>query len=223
MGIFGFLCLGLISGCGGIAPIEPTVPPIATRQPSPTGAPEITLPVPSLPPTWTPDRRKTEPATATLLPSITPTITIAPLMATHNEHGATSLKITEEQLNAALARRYSHSPPSDFAAAPHVTLGNGSIALVMRIVPYQAPPGSGAQTMTLTINLAIYAGALEIQPTQLAPLEVGVLTRQVKPGQMLLFQALTDLVGQAAGSSPALTYNYVDVRPDGITLTVVAG
>ncbi len=220
----GVLCLSLISGCSG-TPIEPTIQPriTATRLPSPTSKPEITLPVPTLPPTWTPDPRKTEPATATLLPSITPTTTIAPLMATNTGHGVTSLKITEEQLNAALARRYGRTPLPDFAAAPHVTLGDQSLAVIMRIVPYQAPPGSSAQTMTLTVSLAIQAGALEIQPTQLAPLEVGVLTRQVKPGQALLLQALTDLVGQAAGNPPALTYNYVDVRPDGITLTVVAG
>jgi hypothetical protein len=97
------------------------------------------------------------------------------------------------------------------------------MAVTMRIVPFQAPPGSSPQTMTLTVTLAIYAGVLEIHPTQLAPLETGVLTRQVKPGQALLLQTLNDLVSRAAGNPRTMIYNYVDVHPDGVLLTVVAG
>ncbi len=76
--------------------------------------------------------------------------------------------------------------------------------------------------MTLTLTLAIYDGVLEIRPTQLAPLDSGVTTLQVKLGQALLQQTLADIVNQAAGSARSLVYNYVSIRPDGVTLTVVA-
>jgi hypothetical protein len=224
----------MISGCG-VAPVEPTavVLPTHTIPPLPTDGPQVTLtamPLPSLPSTWTPAPPTAGPPTVTLLPSYTPPPATAtrdqaaelPLVVT-NEFGATVLKLTEPQINAALARRFDAAPLPDFAAAPRVKLGDGAMAVTMRIVPYQAPPGSSPQAMTLTVSLAIYAGALEVHPTQLAPLEVGVLTRQVKPGQALLLQTLNDLVSQAAGKPRTMTYNYVDVRPDGVSLTVVAG
>jgi hypothetical protein len=222
----------LMGGCGGIAPIEPTavVPPTRTIQPSPTAGPGVTLTLPTLPPTWTPRPRTAGPPTVTLLPSYTPpppTATrdqaadIPPVVT--SERGATILKLTEAQLNAALARRFDAAPLPDYTSAPRVALGDGSMAVTMRIVPFNAPPGSSPQTMTLTVTLAIYAGALEIHPTQLAPLETGVLTRQVKPGQALLLQTLNDLVSQAAGNPRTMTYNYVDVHPDGVLLTVMAG
>ncbi len=230
--VTGLAGLITISGCGGVAPIEPTavVLPTSTIPPPPTAGPQVTLTAAPLPPTWTPVPRTAGPPTVTLLPSYTPPPPTAtrdqaaelPLVVT-NELGATVLKLTEPQLNAALARRFDAAPLPDHAAAPRVRLGDGTMAVTMRIVPYQAPPGSSPQTMTLTVSLAIEAGALEIHPTQLVPLEVGVLTRQVKPGQALLLQTLNELVSQAAGKPRAMTYNYVDVRPDGVSLTVVAG
>ena len=230
--VTGIAGLITISGCGGVAPVEPTavVLPTSISLPSPTAGPQVTLSAPPLPPTWTPAPRTAGPPTVTLLPSYTPPPPTAtrdqaadvPLIVT-NERGATLLKLTEPQLNAALAQRFDAAPLPDYAAAPRVRLGDGVIAVTMRIVPYKAAPGSSPQTMTLTVTLTIEAGALEIHPTQLAPLEVGVLTRQVKPGQALLLQTLNELVSQAAGKPRTITYNYVGVSPDGVSLTVVAG
>jgi hypothetical protein len=92
--------------------------------------------------------------------------------------------------------------------------------LLLLIVPSAAAQGAGPLTMTLTVTPAIYAGTLELRPTRLAPLDVGISTLRVKPGQALLQQTLSDLVIQAAGTPRALAYNTVSVQSGVITLTV---
>jgi hypothetical protein len=137
-----------------------------------------------------------------------------------NPQGVVTLIISEAQLNAALARKFDAAPLANYTAAPRIMLDNGAILVTMEIVPLNQPPGAGPLTMTLTITLAVYAGTLENRPTALAPINAGVTTLQVKPGQVLLHQTLHEMVIEAAGKPTALTYRTVEVRSDGVVLTV---
>src|ERR1041385_7767368 len=105
----GFVGVLLISGCQGIGPVEPTAVrlPTQTQTPQPTG-PQVTVPFPTLPPTWTPGPTKTE------LPTIPPKPVLptrdltaeAPINVINNGNGAAQISITEAQLNAALKRKF---------------------------------------------------------------------------------------------------------------------
>lgn len=221
----------LISGCQTFNPVVPTPPPVLTSTAIPTDTLEPTLPVVTALPTWTPLPTRTLPPTFTPLP---PTVTQTPrpptatanptaqipLMVTRSERGVVTLTLTEAQLNAAIARRFDAAPLASYAAAPRVTLHDNSLDVLLFIKPQQE---ANPQTLSLTVTLVIYGGELEIHATHLAPLDVGVTTRQVKLGQGLLQQALTDLVNQAAGVTAPnhVTYNYVNVQPEGIALTVI--
>jgi hypothetical protein len=223
----------LLSGCLMVDPVVPTVAPVATDTPgTPTLAPTISIrPSVTLPPTWTPSPTKVPAATVTLLPSDTPpppTATYdetanAPIAATSNGNGGVILIVTEAQLNAALARHFDAAPLLNYTAAPRVTLVNGAMAVTMLIVPGNAPVGANPQTMTLLAGLDIFGGILEVRPQQLSPLDVGVTTRQVKIGQALLLQTLNDIAREASSVSGAMSYNYVSIHPDGVSLTVVPG
>ncbi len=225
------LLIFIVAGCG-TGPVEPTLPPVLTDPPRPATASPIapTLgPTLTLPPTWTQVPTQIPGPTVTLPPSDTPPPATAtldltaqiPIAATSNGSGATVLTLTEAQLNAALAEHFDAAPLLNYTAAPRVTLVEGSMAVTMLIVPIQTSAGSSAQTMTLMVNLDEYDGALEVQPVLLAPLGVGVSTRQVKMGQALLLQTLNDVAHQASGATGAITYTYVSVHPDGVSLTVV--
>src|SRR5262249_30802319 len=109
----------------------------------------------------------------------------------------------------------------NYANAPVVNLGDDSLVMTMQIVPLKAPSGSNPLATSLTLTLVIYNGALEIQPTLLAPLNAGVTARQVKLGQALLAQTLAEMAAQAAGTSGALTYTAASIQPDAIQLTFV--
>jgi hypothetical protein len=87
-------------------------------------------------------------------------------------------------------------------------------------VPLNAPPESKPQTLTLIADFAIYSGVLELDPLNLSPLNVGVTTLQVKLGHTLLMQTLNELVHDAADLSGPLTYNYVNITPERLSLTV---
>lgn len=231
LGIAAILVSGA-AGCRGIAPIEPTLAllPTETRTPPPSAAPEVTVPAPTLLPSWTPSPTKLVPPTVTLLPSYTPppstatrdTVAEVPLAVTTNPDGVTTLIITEAQINAALARKFDAAPLPNYTTAPRVILDNGSMLVTMQIVPLNQPSGASPLSMNLTITLAVHAGTLENRPTALAPLNAGVTTLQVKPGQALLLQTLHEVVIEAAGKPAALTYKTVEVRSDGVVLTVVA-
>ncbi len=220
-----------ISGCQGIGPVEPTlaVLPTETASPSPTAGPEVTVPIPTLPPTWTPLPTIPPRPTVPLLPSYTlPPSTatldvtaVAQIAVTSHELGALTLLLSEAQINAALAHHFDAAPLTKYTSAPRIALSDGAMTVTMHIVPLSAPSKAGPQTMTLTVTLAIYAGALEIHPAQLAPLDAGVTTKQVKLGQALLQQTLADMVNEAAGSPHSLTYNYVNISTSGVALTVV--
>ena len=164
----------------------------------------------------------------TLLPSYTPppgtatrdAVAEVPPAVTINPEGVITLIISEAQLNAALARKFDAAPLANYTTTPRVMLDNGSMLVTMEIVPLNQPPGASPLTMTLTTTLAVYAGTLENRPTSLAPLNAGVTTLQVKPGQALLLQTLHEVVIEAAGKPAALTYKTVEVRSDGLALTV---
>jgi hypothetical protein len=220
----GIACALAISGCQGIGPVEPTVVrlPTQTPLPEPTG-PQVTAPFPTLPPTWTPGPTKTE------LPTIPPKPAVpthdqtadAPINVINNGNGAAQLSITEAQLNAALKRKFDDAPLANYTDAPHVTLGDGSLIMTLPIVPLNAPSGSSPQTMTLIADFAIYDNALELDPTNLSPSDVGVTTLQVKLGHTLLMQTLNELVHTASNIAGPLSYNYVSIAPDKVSLTVV--
>jgi hypothetical protein len=230
---FAIVLLLAITGCQSTGPVEPTliVLPTQTVRPSPSAAPNVTLPSPTLPPTWTPLPTIPPKPTQLPIPSVTPppstatldTTAAIPIAVTSYERGAVTLRLTEAQLNAALARKFDAAPLAKYTGSPRIALGFGAMQLTSRITPQQSSQqaSSGPQTMALTIQLAIYAGALEVRPVQLAPLDSAVTTRQVKLGQALLEQTLFDLINQAAGSPRALSYNYVDIQPDGVAVTVV--
>lgn len=226
-------CAALIAGCQTLGPVVPTPPPVLTSTAVSTSTAEATFPVVTPLPTWTPLPTRTLPPTFTPLPpTVTPTprpptatanpTADVPLMVTSNGHGAVVLTLTEAQLNAAIARRFDSAPLTGYAAAPRVTLRDGSLDILLLIRPQK---DSNPQTMTLTVTLAIYSGDLEIHATHLAPLDVGVTTRQVKLGQALLQQTIGEVVNQAAGvgAGRRVTYNYANVQPDGVSLTVVVG
>src|SRR5882724_1741048 len=153
----------LLSGCQGIGPVEPTVVrlPTQTPLPEPTG-PKVTVPFPTLPPTWTPGPTKTE------LPTIPPKPAIpthdqtaeAPINVVNDGNDTSELAITEAQLNAALKRKFSDAPLANYTDAPHVTLGDGSLIMTLLIVPQNAPADSKPQTMTLIADFAIFDGTL---------------------------------------------------------------
>lgn len=229
----GVILIGGVAGCRGVQPVEPTVAllPAETRTQPPTIAPEITVPPPTLEPSWTPSPTKPVPPTVTLLPSYTPPPATAtrdvvaelPPAVTINPDGVVTLIISEAQLNAALARKFDAAPLANYTTAPRIMLDNGAILVTMEIVPLNQPPGASPLTMTLMTTLAVYAGTLENRPTALAPINAGVTTLQVKPGQALLHQTLHEMVIEAVGKPATLTYRSVEVRSDGVVLTVATG
>src|SRR5258708_11835045 len=219
----GFIVL-MLSGCRGTGPVVPTIAPLpVTLLPEPT-APEVTtLPTEILTVTLA--------VTKTELPTIPPRPTIdrtaqAPINTINNGNGATLLNITAAQLNAALRRKFDDAPLANYAAAPNVSFGDGSLTMTLSIIPLAAAdgstPDSSPQTMTWIATLGIYDGKLEFQPTSLVPLNVGVTTQQVKLGHVLLLQTLNEIAKTAAGEPHSITYNYANVDPDTISLTVGA-
>ena len=143
----------------------------------------------------------------------------APIQAIDNGNGVL-LNITEAQLNAAVERLFDEKPLDRYIDAPQVRLGDGALVMTLHIVPQNAPADSGAQTLTLIATLAIYDGMLEMQPSALAPLDVGVTTRQAKLAHNLLMRSLAELVTNTAGTDK-VTYNFASITPDKVLLTVV--
>ncbi|MEP7286999.1 MAG: hypothetical protein ABI947_14675 [Chloroflexota bacterium] len=219
----------MLTGCRSNVPIVmPTLIPtviLPTLTPKPTLA--ATLALPTLPPTWTPDPtvRPTQPASPvppTPPPNPAEQTAQAPISAITNDTGATILTITEAQLNAALARAYEDAPLASYTTAPLVTVGDGALVLTLSIVPQNAPVGAKPLTMTLVGTLAIYNGALEFQPTDLSPLNVGVTTRQVKLAHALLVRTLNEVARDSTGATGSQTFNFASIVLGQISLTLVS-
>ncbi len=214
----------VLSACQSTGPIVPTVAPTVALLLTHSVTPEPSVPVETLPPSWTPRPTQTaKPATsAPRSPTPNPAAQTANApVGVVNDGGVLMLNITETQLNAALKRTFDSAPLVKYTAAPRATLGDGALVLTLLIVPQNAPADSSPQTMTLVANLATYDGALELQPTDLSPLDVGVTARQVKLAHVMLLKTLNDLALGAAGQAHAITYNYAGVTPDKVQLTII--
>lgn len=210
----------LITSCRPGVPIEPTVivPPTQT----PTFEPTIdsTQNPPTLPPTWTPTPTKTPiPVTVVVPPGPAEQTLQAPIGIVSGGNNTIIVTLTEAQLNSAIIDRYDAAPLSTYKDAPHVTLDDGGLVITMHIVPQNAPADSQPQTMTLVGTFNIFNGALELQPSELSPANVGVTTKQVKLAHALLMRTISELVLGAAGG-PGFSYNYAIITPDQLSLTV---
>src|SRR5258707_5171213 len=165
---------GALSACQ-TGPIVPTVAPVDTLLPTRSITPEPSAPVVAVSPTWTPHPAQTaKPATpAPRSPTPNPAAQTANApISVSNDGGVLLLNITEAQLNAALKRKFDSTPLAKYTTAPRVTLGDGALVLTLLIVPQNAPSGSSPQTMTLVADLVTVDGTLELQPTDLSPLDV---------------------------------------------------
>lgn len=214
-----------LAGCQNTVPVVPTLAPTLVL-PTQTATPEPSAPAVPLAPTLTPQSTQPEPTAkpATFAPR-TPkpnaaTQTASAPIGVVNDGGVLVLNITEAQLNAALKHKFDSAPLARYTAAPRATLSDGALVLTLLIIPQDAPADSRPQTMTLVGGLATYDGALELQPIDLSPLDVGVTPRQVKLAHVMLIKTLNDLAIQAAGQPRAVTYNYAGVSPDKVQLTI---
>jgi hypothetical protein len=220
-----------LTGCS-VPPPEPTLAPLPTRiatttlTPAPSAEPsatpaETSVPAPPEPTatlTAVPGTPVAEFPTAVTTPEGQPPVVVTPNLV--------RVTFSEAQLNATLSRRFEAAPLPGYTSAPSATLGDGALDLTLRIVPAGIITGTAAgavsaQTLTLTVTLAVYNEELESQPTRLEPLNVGVTTRQVKPGEALLLQVLNDAAGQAAGITGTPLFRSVEIRQEGLTLIVV--
>ncbi|HLY26426.1 MAG TPA: hypothetical protein VKQ72_08815 [Aggregatilineales bacterium] len=224
----GIVAALVAAGCQGTGPIEPTVIvlPTSTRVLNPTTIPITVAPLTAVPS-----------ATVAITPTELQTIPPRPIVATQdktaeapirivsNSNGATVLEITEAQLNAALKRHFDEAPLTNYADAPTVAFGDGSLSLTEKIGAASADITANAQTEELNGTLAIEAGALYFDPTGVVPLPtaLGLSTLQIKLGHHLLEQTLDDIARTASGASGPISYNYASIAPDAISLTVVAG
>jgi hypothetical protein len=214
-------------GCNANVPPEPTAVVLATGTPTVTPTATRPRPTVTLPPTRTPLPTITLPPTVTLPPTMTPppptatpdTAAALPTMI-NGADGMIDLLLTEAQINVALARHFDAKPLPDYAIAPRVTLGEGSLLLNMQIVPQGAPAGSAPQAATLRVELRQPGGMLETFPTELIPLHTGVTTRQVKMGEALLLQTLQDMVSQAVNDLQVF-YGSATIQPGGVSLRLV--
>ena len=213
----------ILTGCQSTGPVVPTLAPTLVL-PTQTATPEPSAPAVTLAPTLPPQPTQTvKPATAaprTSVPNAATRTASAPIGVV-NDGGVMVLNISEAQLNAALKRKFDSTPLARYTAAPQVTLSDGALVLTLLIIPQDAPADSSPQTMTLVGSLDAYDGALELQPTDLSPLDVGVTARQVKLAHVMLLKTLNDLALQAAGQPHTVTYNFADVSPDKVQLTIV--
>ena len=212
-----------LAGCGQINLPEPTLivsptgpPTVATRTAIPSVTPTLTAP-----PSDTPRPPVTLPPTRTSPPaSATPDIAARTPFSVATQPQGFRLTISEAQLNAALARRFDAAPLPDHGSAPRAALGFGFVTLGMHIFAADAPPGADALPVTLMLQLDHPGGLLETFPTQMVPLHAGVTTRQAKPGEELLLQALLDLIHAAAGDRLAFVESAL-IRPEGIALDII--
>lgn len=223
IGAFALGAALFLAGCGQINLPEPTL--IVSPTAPPTAATRTAIP--SVTPTLTPPPSDTPRPPVTLPPTRTqPPASATPDLAARTPFGVVTqaqgfrLTISEAQLNAALARRFDAAPLPDHGSAPRAALGFGFVTLGMRIFAADAPPGTDALPVTLMLQLDHPGGLLETVPTQMVPLHAGVTTRQAKPGEALLLQALLDLIHAAAGDGLAFVESAV-IRPEGIALDIV--
>lgn len=219
----------ILGGCTFPAPPEPTLNPsprpLPTRTATPRSTPTPTTPVlpPALPATLdpafpTPTRPPTDtppPPTATGDPaSVLATLAVTP------EGGRFEVILSEAQVNAALAQAFDLQPLPGHAIAPRATLGFGFLTLTMHIYPPDAPAGDPPQRVMLILRLEQAGGFLETFPIQLEPLDGGIPTRLIKPGEALLLDALNRIIQSVAGSSP-LYCEQIAIRPEGIKLSLI--
>jgi hypothetical protein len=127
--------------------------------------------------------------------------------------------VSEAQVNAALAQAFDAHPLPGHAVAPRATLGFGFLMLTMHVFPPDAPAGDPPQRATLMLHLEHPGGFLETFATQLEPLDAGIPTRLVKPGEALLLNALNMIVQTIAGASPLYCEQSL-IRPEGIRLSL---
>ena len=224
--LFVAVALFLAGACGSLPPPStPTAAPSPIPSDTPTASPTATL---TEAPLWTDTPEPTDlplptvPTETPVPPTATIDLTARPIpVVTVHPGGVITVLITEDQLNAGLASRFAAAPITNYTVAPQANLSDGSLDMTMQIVPLKAPPNSNPLTVTLTLTLAATGGALDIQPTLLVPLNAGVTARQVKLGQALLFQTLTELVAQAVTPSTAVTYTGITIQPDSIEFSLV--
>ncbi len=200
------LCALLLSACSvldneRIPTLIPTPAPLLTERPTASDVPTVTL-----------------------IPTRMPTLS-APLVITANH--ATTITLSADQLNAALARRFADQPLADFSAAPRATLDGNLIRLNMGITPHiplPPPATSEAQSVTLAVTLTILdttsGQVLDIRATDLSVLN-GVTTQQVKQAQNLL-QSTLEGIAQNAVNGSKFTFSYVAITATTLTLTVLA-
>ena len=219
-------CLLVLGGCTFPAPPEPTLnpspQPLPTRTATPRRTPTVAVTPTSLP-TQTP---------ALPTPTPPPTNTAPPPTATGDPAGVLAalaitpqgdrfeVSLSEAQVNAALAQAFDSRPLPGHAIAPHATLGFGFLTLTMHVYPPDAPAGDPPQRAMLILRLEQPGGFLETFPTQLEPLDGGIPTRLIKPGEALLLDALNGVIHSVAGASP-LFCEQSAIRPEGIRLSLI--
>lgn len=222
------LILLILGGCTFPAPPEPTLNPsprpLPTRTATPRGAPTPTRSVPPATPTTLVAAfpTSTPPPTNTPLP---PTATGDPgavlaALAVTPQGGRFAVSLSEAQVNAALAQAFDARPLPGHAIAPRVTLGFGFLTLTMHVFPPEAPAGGPPQRAILMLRLEHPGGFLETFPTQLEPLDAGIPTRLIKPGEALLLSALNEIIQTVGGASP-LYCEQSAIRPEGIQLSLI--
>lgn len=216
----------LLSACSSqtidLPTLAPTSRPISTLETAPT----LTEPLPTVASTEPTDNpTASDVPTVTTVPTGTPfltattVITLAPPLVV-KANGSTTITLSAEQLNDALARRFTASPLPGYTAPPHVTIAGGQVRLDLSITPQAAAPT--AQPIALTLSVAALntttGSVLDVRATSVSALN-GITTQQVKRSQALLKATLEDIAQRTVGSS-TLVFTYVSITPNTISLTV---
>jgi hypothetical protein len=217
----------VVGGCAPKLPPEPTLAPTLAATPSPTSAPTATFTAPA-PPTTTAPPLPTPEARATFTPSASPTLTTlqqtaqAPVLLASATGDTRIVTISEAQINAALAAAYQAAPLPNYTEPPRVTFTDGALALTMRIVPQgpaSAPANPRGTILVMTADLAVFEGALELQPGSLEPFDgTGISTLQVKLAHRLLLREL-DRIARSAPETRALLWREARIEIGTLRLT----
>jgi hypothetical protein len=214
------VALILISGCGTGVPVEPTLAVLPTLAPTFEPSPVSTTIAPTLPATWTPKPPPTAiPVTVIVAPGPAELTEQAPMGVIKTSDKTLTVTLSEAQLNVAIMDRYNVAPLANYPDAPLITLDDGGLIITAHIIPQTANAGSQPQTISLLATFNIFEGALELQPTELSPQNVGVTTKQVKLAHNLLMRTISEMVLQAAGA-PGYTYDFAVIAPDKLTFTI---
>ncbi len=204
----------LLSACSSQNIDLPTLVP--TFQPRPTATDSSTS-VPTLQLTATDVPTVTSAPTQTIFPTLRPVITLLPPLVV-TASGTTTITLSAAQLDDALARRFTTNPLPDYTAPPHVIFASGQIQLDLSIAPRTATPQPITLTLALTALNTTEGSVLEVRATGVSALN-GITTQQVKKSQALLKATLEDIAQRTVGSS-TITFSYVSITDDALSLTV---